>query len=343
MKLHLIIIYIILSCSSFVSIKAQENILPKPMHGIQLYPDSIRVEFQDQNAVILFQFKTISKGLQKLDKFPEQLKMIEKMVRESLPNLNTAKKVNIVETNLGEYNIEIKDNFNSTRLRVKDNSVEELLPPGWDVHFETTYAMIHLYIHQWEDVASLAEEDFSQISESIRSKMDKEFVGRKRTISRSIYNNKALSFNETKFQMPIDMLAINASFGFGFYRNFYAPEINFSAMVIRNDRFNRPYTQFGLIYENKFFTTKTESGGFTAQTNSFLSLGYAINAYKLDDPFWIGFGAGLLVRNSGDYFQGKTAKFFLTTGSKKIKLIPEFYLTNDFKTFSLGAKVSYTL
>lgn len=342
MNIHTIASYIICLLLSAIPLIAQENILPKPMHGIQSHPDSIRVEFQDQNAVILFQFKKAKNDLSKLNRFSAQLLQIDKLVKESLPSLTEPKKINVTETHDGEWEIEIADNTKVTTLRVKDNSVEELLPPGWELNFETSYAKVYLYIHDWEDVTSLAEEDFRSITESIQLKMDQEYIGRKRTISRSIYANKALAFNETKFQMPIDMLAINGSFGFGFYRNFYAPELNLSAMVIRNDHFNRPYTQFGLIYENKFFTTKTETGGYVAQTNSFLSLGYAINAYKLDDPFWIGFGGGLLIRNRGDYFKGNTAKLFITTGSKKIKVIPEFYLTNDFKTFSLGAKVAYT-
>lgn len=342
MKQRFFILYIILVALSMTSIKAQNNMLPTPIQGIQAYPDSIRVEFQDQNAVILFQFKMAKNDLSKLNRFSAQLHQIDKLVKESLPNLTEAKRINVTEKQNEEWEIEIADIAKVTTLRVKDNSVEELLPPGWELNFETSYAKIHLYIHEWKDVSSLADEDFRPITESIQTKMDQEFIGRKRTISRSIYANNALAFSETKFQMPIDMLAINGSFGFGFYRNFYAPELNLSAMIVRNDHFNRPYTQFGLIYENKFFTSKTEGGGYATQTNSFLSLGYAINAYKLDDPFWIGFGGGLLIRNKGDYFKGKTAKFFITTGSKKVKVIPEFYLTNDFKTFSLGAKVAYT-
>lgn len=342
MKLHQTIFYICITVLMPLLGTAQENVLPKPIQGIQVYPDSIRIEFQDQNAVLLFQFKHVKRDLDKLNEFPNQIRMIDKQIRESLPSLQEVKKINAIEASDNNWTIEILQNPATTKLRLKDNAVEELLPPGWDVNIETSYAKIHLYIHQWENANAVADENFQEIIQSIRSKMDKEFIGRKRTISRTILNNKEVAFNETKFQMPVDMLNINASFGFGFYRNFYAPELNLSAMVIRNDHFNRPYTQFGLIYENKFFTTATETGEFKTETNSFLSLGYAINAYKLDDPFWIGFGGGLLVRNKGDYFKGNTAKFFITTGSKKIKVIPEFYLTNDFKTFSLGAKVAYT-
>ncbi len=342
MKIHTIIAYTILGVLPISSLSAQENILPKPMHGILVYPDSIRIEFQDQNAVLLYQLKVAKENLHKLNIFPSQLSKIDNLVRQSLPNLKELKRISARERNNEEWEIEIMDNTKTTTLRVKGDEMEELLPPGWELDFETSYAKAHLYIHDWEDVAALIEEDFSSITASIQSKMDKEFIGRKRTISRSILANNALAFNEAKFQMPIDMLAINGSFGFGFYRNFYAPELNISAMVVRNDHFNRPYTQFGIIYENKFFTTKKESGSFITETNSFLSLGFAINAYKLDDPFWIGFGGGFLVRNRGDYFQGNTAKFFITTGSKKIKVIPEFYLTNGFQTFSLGAKITYT-
>ncbi|MDH4058589.1 MAG: hypothetical protein OEU76_07475 [Cyclobacteriaceae bacterium] len=134
---------------------------------------------------------------------------------------------------------------------------------------------------------------------------------------------------------------VHASLGFGYYRNYYYPELTLNAMVIRNDHFNRPNLKFGLIYDNKFFTSSTEDG-LKSEINSFISAGVYFNMYKSDDPFWAGFGGGLLIRNKGDYFQGNTAKFFISTGAKKFTFIPEGYLTDDFKKFSLGAKISYT-
>lgn len=323
------------------AVAQDNNVLPKPIQGIQLFPDSIRVEFQDQNAIILFQFKRIKEDLAKIKAFPKQLNIIDSLIKESLPDLSVPKKINIVEHLDNIWEIQIENNPVVSQLRVKDGVLEELLPPGWEVSIQTTNSKIHIYIHHWEEIASLLKENFTEIANTIQLKMDKEFIGRKRIISRNIITDKTLAFNETKFQMPIDMLTLNASFAFGYFRNSFYPEITFNAMVIRNDHFNRPASQFGLIYENKFFTTSAENG-FKAETNSFLSLGYSMNAYRLNDPFWIGIGGGLLVRNRGDYFTGNTAKFFITTGSKKFRLIPELYLTNDFKTFSLGGKLSYT-
>jgi hypothetical protein len=93
-----------------------------------------------------------------------------------------------------------------------------------------------------------------------------------------------------------------------------------------------------------FAQSKTE-GGYSSNVNSFLSVAYSENhSKKSARPMWIGIGAGLLVRQSGNYFTGKTARFFLTTdiGSPKLNLVPEFYLTDDFKKFQFGLKLSYS-
>jgi hypothetical protein len=51
------------------------------------------------------------------------------------------------------------------------------------------------------------------------------------------------------------------------------------------------------------------------------------------------------VQEAGDFnfFTGKTMKFFLITdmGSNKFTVMPEFYLTNDFKKTALGLKINY--
>jgi hypothetical protein len=50
-----------------------------------------------------------------------------------------------------------------------------------------------------------------------------------------------------------------------------------------------------------------------------------------------------LVRKNGDYFVGKTAKLFITHEmGNRINIVPEFYLTNDFKKFTFGMTLKYS-
>jgi hypothetical protein len=73
-----------------------------------------------------------------------------------------------------------------------------------------------------------------------------------------------------------------------------------------------------------------------------LSVSYSRNFAK-ERPRWTGIGVGYLIQSKGDLYTGKTMKFFFESdiGSPKINLVPEFYLTNDFKTFAFGVKLKY--
>lgn len=317
------------------------ELLPKPANGIRVYPDSVRIEFPEQNAILVFQFKEIKVDLAQIEMFPAQLQLIDQLVRKSVPDMTIPQKVVVRELEGGDMEVRVSENDKLTLLRASKDSLKERLTPGWELYFSTQRTNIFLYIADWAKCEEIPHQNFDLIRSSIQAKMDQEYIGRKRTISRVIYKNKGPMYNDTKFQMPLDMIAFNAHVAFGFFRNSYYPELTLSALVHRHDHFNRPYSKMGLVWENKFFTTSTETG-LKGQTNSFLSAAFSFNFYRLDEPFWIGFGGGLLIRNSGDYFQGKTAKFFIETGAKKFTLVPEMYLTNDFKTFSLGAKLSYT-
>jgi hypothetical protein len=50
-----------------------------------------------------------------------------------------------------------------------------------------------------------------------------------------------------------------------------------------------------------------------------------------------------MVHNKSDIFSGKTMKVFLESdiGSDKLNLIPELYLTDDFKKSVFGIKLNY--
>jgi hypothetical protein len=58
---------------------------------------------------------------------------------------------------------------------------------------------------------------------------------------------------------------------------------------------------------------------------------------------WGGIGAAILVHETENFFQGKTAKLFILSdlGSTRLNIVPEFYLTNDFKKFQFGLKLNY--
>lgn len=62
-----------------------------------------------------------------------------------------------------------------------------------------------------------------------------------------------------------------------------------------------------------------------------------------DRPRWTGIGIGFLVHNRSDLFTGKTLKLFIESdiGSPKLNVIPELYLTDDYKQAIFGLKLNY--
>ena len=143
--------------------------------------------------------------------------------------------------------------------------------------------------------------------------------------------------------VPLDYLELNLSLGIGLLGDKFYPELNPVVSLYFYDRFNRPNHKVTFLYNNQFLAERT-GGGFSLRTNSFISLFWSKNInFKGGTPSWLGIGGGFLVRRSGDYYTGKTAKFFISKDlGSGISLTPEFYLTNDFKNFQTGIRLSYT-
>ena len=95
---------------------------------------------------------------------------------------------------------------------------------------------------------------------------------------------------------------------------------------------------------NHLFFTEKSAGEFTTHTNTFLNGTFELNFNrKTSQASWSGLGLGFLIGKNGDYFTGNTGKFFIThtIPNSRFSMVPEFYLTDDFKKFTFGMTLKY--
>ena len=99
------------------------------------------------------------------------------------------------------------------------------------------------------------------------------------------------------------------------------------------------------IHNDIMFLTEKAVEGYNVNTNAFLSGTFEKNFNrKSSQANWSGLGFGFLVNRSGDYFKGNTAKFFITHNfaGSRISVVPEFYLTDDFRKFLFGVTMRFS-
>jgi hypothetical protein len=344
MKYLIALLTIVLIFSGFMICAQHPSVLPKAMKTVNEFPDSLRVELPDQRAIILFEIKNVKENTQDIERFSDRIKKIQNYITTSIADVSITHHVLIKENERLEQEITItQTEQQKTQLKIKNNEIQELLPPGWEIVWLTPQSIIHLYIHNINEIVSVSQVDFIDIASKLKAEAQQSFVGRKRMIAHSIIKNNETIFRDVKFQMPSDFLGIHLGVGFGNLQNKFYPELNISVAVYRGNHFNQIRQKFGIDLQSQFFTT-TNNDGRLSNDNTFLSLSYGRNFSKANQrQRWTTLGAGLLVKQNGDIYQGNTAKFYFQTdiGNSKLNLVPELYLTDNFKKALLGIKLNY--
>jgi hypothetical protein len=229
-----------------------------------------------------------------------------------------------------------------TKVTVSEKNIVELLPPGWEIHVKMKQAEILLYAPDMEDLKQLSELSLEPVI--VQLDKDPEINRQKRfgLITRIIVKDDQVQTAQTSHRIPNDMVGLHAGAGVGLVRDRFYPEFNFAMSFYLANRYKNNHQRISAHYELKLFTGQSSEGDYLSQPASFLSVSYALNFNK-DRPRWTGLGVGFLVHNRSDIFKGNTMKLFLETdiGSPKLNIIPELYLTDDFKEAIFGIKLNY--
>ena len=330
---------------------------------INYYPDSIRIELPDHQTLVVFEMKQFKKDLDFIRNFPVMFKELLEYVQKSTPaNFSSTGPYRIDIQILPEGYKEIMSNSTEhsykpvgektlikishvdksvTQVTVKEKQLAELLPPGWEVFINSKDFKIKIYSESFEGINGIGTEDFTQASSTLSSDPGIKIMGKKSVQARMVVQQGKVSQNYIHYIYPGDNIFLNMNAGIGLFGDKLYPELSFALGLTFKDRFFRQNIRPSIVYNNLFFAEKTTEG-FNVNTNSFLSLTLEKNFNRgVGGPHWSGLGAGLLVRKSGDYFTGNTAKFFITHNMGRVNLVPEFYLTDDFKKFAFGMTLKY--
>ena len=330
-----------------------------------MYPDSVRVELPDQKSVIVFELQEIKKYSGFITGFPAYLKEILGYVQKSSAADFSASSPYHIEVKVipeGEKftlsigtdmytkatNDKMQISFKKldeeqTQLTVRDKEIVELLPPGWELVILSKEFKISVYAQSFQSLLDITSLDLTPITTKVTTDADFKTLGRKSVKSRIIFRDNKVDQTYFDKQHPLDMLFITGIGGVGLVRDQIYPQLSAKMGITFSNRFKRPNIRPSIIYDALFFAEKI-SEGYQMNINGFLSVSFEKNfSKKSKGPSWGGIGAGLLVRQSGDYFTGNTMKFFISHESEnRISIVPEFYLTDDFKKFTFGTTLRYT-
>lgn len=341
MKPMPILILTLAFLASFVIVQAQ----PKA------FPDSIRVEIPDAGAIVVFELKGYTEDKQILREFPAQLEQIVNDIRKALPETEWS------TPHHADIRIEPKDDGQATtKMSVtktiklvtvvkNDNSqITELIPPGWELTLHYERGQLYVYAPDLEALESLGKTSFEPVIAKLN--VEPAFAKSKRmgVITRLVLKDgMATTAGTAGHRLPADMLGLHAGAGVGMVGDKFYPEFNFITALYFANRYKREHIRVAVGYELKLLSGRTEEGAFRSRPATFLTFSYGMNFAK-ERPRWTALGVGYMVHDrSNDLFTGKTMKLFLETdiGSSKLNLIPELYLTDDFKKSIFGLKLNY--
>jgi hypothetical protein len=324
----------------------------------KLLPDSVRIEFADLKCVVLFEMRDYAVGKVVIKNLPTALSTLLGNVQKSIPQqeLATPHKITVVipadpkpgfsllpEKELGsQQEITIQKEKETTTLSTKDNVITELLPPGWSLSIQANRYRISIYAPNFEALTALTQQNFDAALSALDADPSTNRSRRVGFGARLVLQNGVVAFNKIEHRELNDILGLHFGAGVGVFRDKVYPELNFTTAFYFSNRYRSSNQRVAFTYELKYFTSRNDEGSYQTLPNSFLSVSYSRNFAK-ERPRWTGIGVGYLVQSKGDLYTGKTMKFFFESdiGSPKINLVPEFYLTNDFKTFAFGVKLKY--
>ncbi len=314
------------------------------------YPDSIRVELPDHGAIAIFEMRMYAKDKDIILTFPARLTGIINHIKKSIPEsqLRDSHIVDVAPDNTDDEkkrsNIIItKRKEDVTRLRVEEATVLELLPPGWEFTIRTERSVVHVYVPGFAELEAISRMNFQPVVTHLATEETFVNPARMGVFTRLVMQNEKVSpAGNPGHRLPADMLGLHPGAGVGLAGDRFYPEFNFITAVYLANRFSNNRQRIAAGYELKLLSGRTEENAFSVKPASFVTISYGIN-FSGERPRWTVLGLGYMVHNKSDIFSGKTMKVFLESdiGSDKLNIIPELYLTDDFKKSVFGIKLNY--
>lgn len=314
------------------------------------YPDSIRVELPDPGAIAIFELRVYAKDKEIVRTFPARLATIVNHIKKSIPE-SQLRDSHIVDVAPDKTDDEkkrshitiTKKKADVTRLRVEEDTVLELLPSGWEITIRTERSMVHLYVPEFAELEAISKMNFEPVVTYLATEETFVNPARMGVFTRVVMQNERITpASSPGHRLPADMLGLHPGAGVGLAGDRFYPEFNVITAIYLANRFSNNRQRIAAGYELKLFSGRTEENAFSVKPTSFVILSYGIN-FRGDRPRWTALGFGYMVHNKSDIFTRKTLKIFLESdiGSEKLNIVPELYLTDDFKKSVFGIKLNY--
>lgn len=315
-----------------------------PQRRLNLFPDSIRLEFPDQKSLVIIEMSALSKDLNTVVQFPDSLRSWLEVIRKSIPNLKPPGQVEIKVLENGETKMVIRQPDKiETNVTVDHQTITELLPPGWRINVTGRGYKALVYAQEFEGLTGIANSSFEMPVTEIRTSIESNSLGRRSLKGRFIMKDGKVQYSDLKRSIATDFIMGKASAGLGYLGDRFYPELNVDISLRFGGRYNYYNQSINFSYNNLFFTERNADGSYTTSVNSFINVSWNKNLnYKGERPQWLGLGAGYLIQNRGSYFKGNTMKFFISKYVGNVMISPELYFTDDFKSSLLGIKFNYT-
>ncbi len=327
------------------------------------FPDSIRVEFPEAAALVVFELKEFSKSEAVVLTFPGMLQALLDNVRKAEPSTLGTESMSIEvrtgpegtkEVGLGmkpygerqEITIKPTAEKRTTMTLIKDRGIVEMLPPGWEITFHAREYRIYVYGSTLVALDSVSRQNFDIVANTIRTEaaIKNRRSSRSNTEARLVVRGQKVESSSINHVFPGDLIGLGIQAGVGVLQNIIYPELSAKLVLTFRDRMRRPNFRPSLVINQLYFTEQTTEG-FVLQPNTFLSGVFEVNFNKKSgNASWSGLGIGYLLQGRGNYFQGNTMKFFIThtVPGSRFSMVPEFYLTDNFKKFTFGMTLKYS-
>jgi hypothetical protein len=312
-------------------------------------PDSIRIESPDAQGLIVFKLRDYHRDKELIRSFPSRLTTLLDHIRKSTTESgwSTPHRVTITyadgKNNADTYEMRIEQQKTpATHVSIKQNAVVELLPPGWELDIKGKHFEIYVYAPDLEQLTKVADTSLDPVITQLDSDPATTNQTRMGFISRNILSNGTVTPTKITHRQVGDMLELSAGAGVGLLQERFYPEVNLITALHLSNRFISQSQRILFSYELKLFSRRNTEGEFQYTPSSFINASWGLNFSK-GRPRWTSIGFGYMIHNKADHFTGKTMKIFVESdiGSSKLNLIPELYLTDDFKRSLFGVKLQY--
>ncbi|GEO05620.1 hypothetical protein AAE02nite_32840 [Adhaeribacter aerolatus] len=144
---------------------------------------------------------------------------------------------------------------------------------------------------------------------------------------------------DVSYKRKNDQLALTLGAGAGLIRSQLVPKLS-PTIALKRKRM-----EYSITYDMNYFFERQENRQYKLYLNTFLDFGIGTKLFNRpnDVDVYQKLTIGYLIHSKGDYFGKNTFKlsYSYPITNKSIRLMPELYITNNFKSIFPGISINF--